>query len=203
MLIAITASGDSLQAEVDPRFGRAAYYMIVNTDTGDVKAHDNSDNIHAANGAGTGAAQTLSELGVAALYTGRVGPKAAEVLNQAGIAYYENMTGTVAEVLEQLEQGAPVGATARPVDHLTPAAAPDRNAVPRDRRGMGLGGGRGIGLGRGMGRGRGQGPGRGLGTGGGRGACLSGRPPLQPLTRPPQAPGAKKSPQASRYHLVK
>ncbi len=219
MLIAITAVGDTLQAEVDPRFGRAAYYMVVNTETGEVKAHDNSDGINAANGAGTGAAQTLSELGVEALYTGRVGPKAAAVLNQAGIPYYENISGTVAEVLEQLDQGLPATAAATPGDNRTTAAGSPsfRDAAPgagqgmgggRGQglgRGMGMGGGRGQGLGRGMGMGggRGQGLGRGMGMGGGRGACYTGRSATEPLTRPPGESGTQKSPKASKYHLIK
>ncbi|MEA3362298.1 MAG: NifB/NifX family molybdenum-iron cluster-binding protein, partial [Thermodesulfobacteriota bacterium] len=70
MLIAITALENSLQSEIDPRFGRAAHYMIINTVTNEVTAHNNSDGINASNGAGTGAAQTLSEYGVEALYTG-------------------------------------------------------------------------------------------------------------------------------------
>ena len=105
MLIAITALENSLQSEIDPRFGRAAYYMIVNTETDEITVHNNSDGINASNGAGTGAVQTLSEYGVEALYTGRVGPKAAEVLNQAKIPYYENITGTVQSVLDQLKGG--------------------------------------------------------------------------------------------------
>ncbi|MFK5926922.1 MAG: NifB/NifX family molybdenum-iron cluster-binding protein, partial [Desulfuromusa sp.] len=67
MLIAITAQENSLQSEIDPRFGRAAYYMIVNTETDEVTVHDNSAGVGASNGAGTGAAQTLSEYGVEAL----------------------------------------------------------------------------------------------------------------------------------------
>ena len=175
MLIAITALENSLQSEIDPRFGRAAYYMIVNTLTDEVTTHNNSDGVGATNGAGTGAAQTLSEYGVEALYTGSVGPKAAEVLNQANIPYYENITGTVQSVLEQLktghisqnnlqaEQNNSVPVENRPAPNETPAVAPQcPGALPGVGQGMGMGAGRGMGRGMGAGRGAGRGQGRGM-----------------------------------------
>ena len=180
MLIAITALENSVQSEIDPRFGRAAYYIIVNTETDEVTVHDNSDGTGASNGAGTGAAQTLSEYGVEALYTGSVGPKAADVLQKANIPYYENITGTVQNLLDQLKAGgAPQSASQmdqntsaqtgnQPVINQTPAAAPQcPGAIPG--AGMGMGAGRGIGMGRGIGTGRGAGRGQGLGRGRGMG----------------------------------
>lgn len=166
MLIAITAQGNSLQSEIDPKFGRAAYYLIVNTETDEVTVHDNSDGINASNGAGTGAAQTLSEYGVEALYTGRVGPKAADVLKQANIPYYENITGTVQGVLNQLKGGAVAqnisqSAERQAVNNESSAAAPQcAGVLPGAGQGLGMGRGCGQGMGRGMGAGRGQGRGR-------------------------------------------
>ncbi|MCK4503265.1 MAG: hypothetical protein KAU22_09520 [Desulfuromonadales bacterium] len=107
MIIAITAKEASMQSEVDPRFGRGAFFMIANSLTGEVYAHDNTDGIDAANGAGTGAAQLLAEYKVDVLYTGHVGPKAAEVLDKAKIAYHENTTGTVEAVLDSLARDIP------------------------------------------------------------------------------------------------
>lgn len=147
MLIAITATENSMQADIDPRFGRAAYYMIINTATDEIIAHNNSDGINASNGAGTGAAQTLSEYGVEALYTGRVGPKAAAVLDQAKIPYHENITGTVHQVLEQIK-----------TDTVTTAPQPSNTVTPAKP-------GRGMGCGMGMGKGQRQGSGQGMGKG--------------------------------------
>jgi len=170
MLIAFTAMENSLEAAIDPRFGRAAFYIIVNTVTDEVTIHDNSDGINASNGAGTGAAQTLSEYGVEELYTGRVGPKAADVLDKAGIRYYENIAGTVQDALNRIKSGQlspttatapqPVEAPVKPVE--SPATCP--GALPT---GAGY---RIAGQGRGMGRG-GRGAGRGQGMGRGRGMC--------------------------------
>lgn len=205
MLIAITATGNSLQAEVDPRFGRAAYYMVVNTETGDVKAHDNSDGINASNGAGTGAAQTLSELGVQALYTGRVGPKAAEVLNQANIPYYENITGTVQDVLNRIDQGdiqqaAPQAASAPEPTNQTPYQEPMQGGGRGSGQGMGRGMGMGSGRGQGMGRGMGSGRGRGMGMG--RGACYTDRTSTEPIRQTTPEAEKKKTAKTSKYRLV-
>lgn len=101
MIIAVTAKEGTLQSEVDPRFGRAAYFMIANSQTGEVFAHDNSEGVNAANGAGTSAAQLLAENKVDILFTGSVGPKAGEVLEKAGIKVQENTAGTVELVLDQ------------------------------------------------------------------------------------------------------
>jgi len=182
MLIAVTALENSLQSQIDPRFGRAAYYMIVNTETDEVTVHNNSDGISASNGAGTGAAQTLSEYGVEALYTGSVGPKAAEVLGKANIPYYENTTGTVQDVIDQLkndgtpqraaltDQNNSVQVDEQPAIEPPATGAPQcPGAIPDTGRGMGMGAGRGQGMGRGMGTGRGAGRGQGMGRG--QGTC--------------------------------
>ncbi|MCW9049355.1 MAG: NifB/NifX family molybdenum-iron cluster-binding protein [Deltaproteobacteria bacterium] len=199
MLIAITATGNNLQSEIDPRFGRAAYYMIVNTETGEVTAHDNSDGINASNGAGTGAAQTLSEYGVEAVYTGRVGPKAADVLNQAKIPYYENISGTVEDVLNQLELGDDKIAPAQPVaEESSVSAAQCQGAVTGAGRGLGMGAGRGQGRGMGRGGGRGQ----GMGTGQGRGACFTAQAGTGQGNPPAAATGGKPKAQ-SKFRLTK
>ena len=171
MLIAITALENTLQSEIDPRFGRAAFYMIVNTETDEITIHNNSDGISAANGAGTGAAQTLAEYGVKALYTGNVGPKAAVVLEKAQIQYYENITGTVQGVIDQLKNGdipqktskhSPAQTEGQPTLNNNPVVAPQcPGALLGTRRGTGIRAGRGQGMGRGMGRGTGRGKGIG------------------------------------------
>ena len=134
MIIAVTAKEASLQSEVDPRFGRAAYFLIANSSTGEVYAHDNTEGIDAANGAGTGASQLLAEYKVDVLYTGHVGPKAAEVLDKAKITYHEHTEGTVEEVLSRIPQEAAPQATEEPPAETV--AAPEegtiRLAIPAD-----------------------------------------------------------------------
>ena len=106
MKIAITASGDTLDAAVDPRFGRAAQFIVFDTETGEFAAHDNAQNLNAAQGAGIQAAQTVSDLGVEALLTGHCGPKAFRALTAAGIAIYNGAQGgTVGEAAEAFMRG--------------------------------------------------------------------------------------------------
>lgn len=105
MRVAVTSQGKELTSEVDPRFGRAACFLIVDTDTGEHRAVDNSQNLNAAQGAGIQAAQTVAGQRVDAVLTGHCGPKAFQVLRQGGIEVYLGATGTVAEALERLDQG--------------------------------------------------------------------------------------------------
>ena len=170
MLIAFTAMENSLEAVIDPRFGRAAFYIIVDTETDEITIHDNSSGINAANGAGTGAAQTLSEYGVKKLYTGRVGPKAAAVLDTAGIQYYENVTGTVRDALNQIKTGdfsstesaaqqpptSPATETGTTGSSVCPGALPTGGGYRMAGQRRGIGRVRGAGRGQGTGRGRGM-----------------------------------------------
>ncbi len=134
MIIAITAKEPSLQSEVDPRFGRAAYFLIANSQTGEVYAHDNTEGIEDDNGAGTRASQLLAEYKVDVLYTGHVGPKAAEVLYKAKITYHEHTEGTIEEVLAGIPQEE-LAATAEEPPKETVAAPENgtvRLAIPAD-----------------------------------------------------------------------
>lgn len=99
MIVAVTAQEGRMDSPVDPHFGRAPFFMIANSDTMEVYAFDNKEGVSAGNGAGTGAAQLMSEQKVEVVYTGKVGPKAADALEKAGISYVEDTVGTVEEVL--------------------------------------------------------------------------------------------------------
>ncbi|HNT86580.1 MAG TPA: NifB/NifX family molybdenum-iron cluster-binding protein [Candidatus Hydrogenedentes bacterium] len=114
MKVVVTASGQSLDAQVDPRFGRAAYLIVVDTETGAWSAHDNVQNLNAAQGAGIQAADTVSRLGAEALITGHCGPNAFRTLASAGIKVMVGAQGTVSEAIEAFKSGA-----------LTPTDAPN------------------------------------------------------------------------------
>jgi predicted Fe-Mo cluster-binding NifX family protein len=106
MKVAITSQGETMQSPVDPRFGRAKYFMVIESETGDCSAVANAVNLHAAQGAGIQAGRAVAELGVKALITGNVGPKAFSLLNAAGIKIYIGASGTIEEALEQFKKGA-------------------------------------------------------------------------------------------------
>ena len=77
MNIAITSTGETLESTSDPRFGRAQYFIIVDTETGDFRAIRNP-NIDAMGGAGIQSAQLVAKEGIEAVVTGSCGPNAFE-----------------------------------------------------------------------------------------------------------------------------
>ncbi len=105
MKIIVTGSGDKLTDAVDPRFGRASQFLLVDLETGVTTAHDNAQNLNAAQGAGIQAAETVARLGAEAVITGNVGPKAFRVLSTAGIKIFLVKAGSVADAIEQFKKG--------------------------------------------------------------------------------------------------
>jgi predicted Fe-Mo cluster-binding NifX family protein len=105
MKIAITSSGESLESRVDPRFGRAAKFIVLDTESGEIQATDNIQNLNAAQGAGIQAAEAVFRLGVESVVTGHCGPKAFQALTAAGIKVYTGAQGTVEEAIEAFKAG--------------------------------------------------------------------------------------------------
>ena len=106
MKVVVTSSGEHLDSPVDPRFGRAAAFVMVDTASGEIAAViDNRGGIEAAQGAGIQAAEAVSRLGAECLVTGHCGPKAFRTLHAAGIAVYTGASGTVSDALAELEAG--------------------------------------------------------------------------------------------------
>jgi len=105
MKVAVTSQGSVLSSELDPRFGRAKYFVVVDTESGEFAAHDNGTNLEAAHGAGVQAAQDVVRLGAEAVITGNLGPKAADALRAGGVKVYRQTWGTVRDAIEQFKQG--------------------------------------------------------------------------------------------------
>jgi len=105
MKIVVTSAGTDLSAAVDTRFGRAVNFIVYDTDSGSFSVHDNAQNLNAMQGAGIQAAQNVADLGVQAVITGHVGPKAFAVLQKAGIAMYTGATGTVQDAVDAFKNG--------------------------------------------------------------------------------------------------
>ena len=106
MKLAVTSQGPELSSQVDPRFGRAKYFVVVETETGRASAFDNSVNLNVAQGAGIQAGRKVVELGAQALATGQVGPKAFSSLRAGGVQVFTGASGTVAEAVGQFKAGA-------------------------------------------------------------------------------------------------
>jgi predicted Fe-Mo cluster-binding NifX family protein len=105
MKIAITSQGADLESPADPRFGRAKWFLIVDTENNTFEAVDNVQNLNAARGAGIQAAQNVASYKVDAIVTGHVGPNAFRTLQAAGIKVYIGAQGTVLESLEKFKGG--------------------------------------------------------------------------------------------------
>jgi predicted Fe-Mo cluster-binding NifX family protein len=104
MKICVTTSGKALDSLVDPRFGRAAYFAIVDSESMAFETVPNAA-VSAMGGAGIQAAQTLAKKGVDVLITGNVGPNAFQALTSAGIKVIVGASGTVQEVIEKYRRG--------------------------------------------------------------------------------------------------
>ncbi len=104
MKVAISSSGKTLESDLDPRFGRAQYFLIVDTDTSELEVKENTQNLNLPQGAGIQAGKTVAECGVKAVITGNCGPKAFQVLQAAGIKVVTGIKGTVKEAIEKFKQ---------------------------------------------------------------------------------------------------
>jgi len=112
MKVAVTSKGVLLSSEVDPRFGRAPYILIVDAETLAFEAVDNSDNVNAFKGAGIQAATMISDKGAEVLMTGYCGPKAFTTLAAAGVKVVSDVTGTVRDAVAALKAGTVTYSTA-------------------------------------------------------------------------------------------
>ncbi len=101
--ICITSRGKSLDAEVDPSFGRAQYFLIVNPETMDVEVIENP-NIEAPQGAGIKTAQIIANKNVDAVLTGSCGPNAVRILNLSGIKIITGINGNVKDAILKFRQ---------------------------------------------------------------------------------------------------
>jgi predicted Fe-Mo cluster-binding NifX family protein len=104
--IAVTSEGPSLDDQVDPRFGRAAGFVVVDLDTMDTQYIDNGQSQVMAQGAGIQAAELVARAGVSTLLTGYVGPKAFQALAAVGVKVGQNLEGlTVRQAVERFKLG--------------------------------------------------------------------------------------------------
>jgi predicted Fe-Mo cluster-binding NifX family protein len=115
MKIAVTATGDSSMAAVDLRFGRAAFFLIYDTEAQSFETITNSA-IQSAHGAGVQAAQLMINRNISTVLTGRVGPNAYQILKAAGIDVRSTPLTTVADSVHKLftEQLPPIEQAAPP-----------------------------------------------------------------------------------------
>lgn len=105
MKIAVTSKGTDLDSQVDPRFGRAAYILIVDTENLEFEVLDNKDNVNAFKGAGIQAASMVSDKGAEVLLTGFCGPNAFKTFEAAKIKIANDVSGTVRDAVKAFNEG--------------------------------------------------------------------------------------------------
>ena len=104
MKICVSANAGSLDAQIEARFGRSPFFVIVNSETMNYEAVSNTA-VNAMGGAGIQAAQTIVDKNVAVVLTGNIGPNAYRVLSAAGIRIVTGVTGIVRHSVEQYQEG--------------------------------------------------------------------------------------------------
>lgn len=104
MKIAVTSVGPAPDSQVDPRFGRAACFVLVDTETLEFAAVENAG-AAAGGGAGVNAAKAVIDAGAEVVLTGNCGPNAERALKAAGVKLFTGVSGTVAEAIEQYKAG--------------------------------------------------------------------------------------------------
>ncbi len=173
MKAAISSAGPGLESGVDPRFGRCAYLIFYDLDSGEWEAVPNT-NRDAGGGAGIRTAQLALDRGAGAVVTGNIGPNAMQVLS-GQVKVHTGFQGTVSEAVQALMEGRlSETASATVSDHAGMAggpAGPAPGAPGMTTGGMGASGGMSPGEGMGGMPGLGGGPGGARRGGGGRGGC--------------------------------
>lgn len=105
--IAVSSAGPTLDSSVDPRFGRAAGFVVIDPDTMEFEYVDNGSSQAMSQGAGIQTAELMTQHGVGIVLTGYVGPKAFHALSAVGIQIGQNLEDlTVREALERYKSGA-------------------------------------------------------------------------------------------------
>ncbi len=181
MKVAVSSDAAGLDSQVDPRFGRCPYFIIVDTETMDFEAVENP-NVMAMGGAGIQSAQLIANKGAEVVLTGNCGPNAFQTFSAAGVKIIVGVAGTVRDAVERFKRGE-LQATTQPnvSSHFGMGQGwPQAGGTGGPGMMPGPGGGFGMGGGRGMGRGRGRGM---------MGAFGMGPVPQQPLPPSPAGPG--------------
>ncbi len=104
MKVVITSTGENLDANVDQRFGRCKYFLIVDADSMKFEVLPNEDAM-GYGGVGVQAAQTIAKTGAEIVVTGSVGPNAFQTLSAAGIKVFTGASGSIKESVEKYKKG--------------------------------------------------------------------------------------------------
>ena len=102
--ICITSQGEKLDSQVDQRFGRCPYFIIVDTGSSNSEVIENP-NMNSSGGAGIQSGQLIANKGVKSVLTGNIGPNAFQTLQTAGFNVITWVSGVIKEVIEKYKNG--------------------------------------------------------------------------------------------------
>jgi predicted Fe-Mo cluster-binding NifX family protein len=105
MKIAITTTGEGIEADIDPRFGRAKGFIIYDDETGKNNYINNEQNLNAPQGAGIQSAKNIIDSDAEVLLSGNVGPKAFSTLKSADIKIMVGIKGSVQDAIDDYKNG--------------------------------------------------------------------------------------------------
>ncbi len=143
MRIDISSTGTDLDSQIDPRFGRCTYFLIVETDDLSFEVFKNTSAV-LGGGAGIQSVEFIASKGAKAVITGRCGPNAVQALSAAGLDVYVDHAGIIKDVLQKFVAGG-FTPTLQPNAAVHSGLKDQPPSGPGAGRGMGGGGGRGMG----------------------------------------------------------
>ena len=176
MKVVVSSTGENLESQIDPRFGRCSFFIIIVTEDMSFESFNN-ESFALSGGAGIQSASFVVSKVVKAVLTGNCGPKAMQVFSTAGVDVFTGFSGMVKDAVEQFKKGGLNPTTkATVVEKAGVSNDPLFGTVQSQNAGQGIGQGRGMvgggrcegGSGRGMGGGQVGGRGMGGCGGGGR-----------------------------------
>ena len=104
MKIAVSSTGPTLDDDVEPRFGRCPYFLIIDPETLEFEAIPNP-NISMGGGAGIQSAQLMADRGVLFVLTGNCGPNAFRTFGAADVKVITGIEGQVRQAVERFRTG--------------------------------------------------------------------------------------------------
>jgi predicted Fe-Mo cluster-binding NifX family protein len=106
MKIVISSTGKDLESEVDPRFGRCKYFLIIEAENKRIKEFKAIENIgkNQSGAAGITAGQIVANQGVDSVITTNLGPKAFSIFDQFKIKIFQGQ-GKIKNVIEDFFKG--------------------------------------------------------------------------------------------------
>jgi predicted Fe-Mo cluster-binding NifX family protein len=103
--IAVSSTGAELASLVDPRFGRCRYYMIIDPQSYEFEAVENTGSRMQWVTRGTATGNLVAGHKVGAVITGHIGRKATGILKEAHVRIYTGAKGTVKQVVDKFNEG--------------------------------------------------------------------------------------------------